>query len=85
MRRAFAVAAVVFAFGRSSLPAAELLFPQERQAFYSHEPIELAVAGLPEGSKAAVELVPTRSGIAPMSFEVLGKTGTTTVEVTSGR
>lgn len=84
MRRAFAVAAVVFAFGRSSLPAAELLFPQERQAFYSHEPIELAVAGLPEGSKAAVELVPTRSGIAPMSFEVLGKTGTTTVEVTSG-
>ena len=84
MRRAFAVAVVVFASGLLPLPAAELLFPQERQAFYSYEPIELAVAGLPEGSKGLVELVPTRAGVAPMSFEVRGKTGTTTVEVTSG-
>lgn len=84
MRRMIAVVAVVFAFCRSSLPAAELLFPQERLAYYSHEPIEIAVAGLPEGSKGIVELVPTRAGVAPMLFEVLGKTGTTTVEVTSG-
>lgn len=84
MLRMFAVAAVVFASCHLPLPAAELLFPQERQAFYSHEPIEIAVAGLPEGSKAVVELVPTRAGVAPLSFEVLGKTGTTTVEVTSG-
>lgn len=82
MRRMFF--AVVFASCISPLPAAELLFPQERQAFYSHEPIEIAVAGLAEGSKGIVELVPTRAGIAPISFEVLGKTGTTTVEVTSG-
>lgn len=83
MRCVLVVAAAVVA---SCLPlsAAELVFPQERQAYYSHEPIELAVAGLPAGAKAVVELVPTRDGIAPLSFEVLGKTGTTTVEVTSG-
>ena len=84
MLRMFVVAAIVFASCFSPLPAAELLFPQERQAFYSFEPIELAVAGLPEGSKGVVELVPTRTGVAPMSFEVLGKSGTTTVELTSG-
>lgn len=84
MRRVIVVAALAFAWFGSSLSAAELLFPQERQAFYSHESIELAVAGLPEGTQAAVELVPTRAGILPLSFDVLGTTGTTTVEVTSG-
>ena len=82
MCRAFTVAAILFAFQLSAVKAAELLFPQERQAFYSHEPIELAVASLPTGSKAVVELVPTRSGVTPLSFEVLGKTGTTTDEQT---
>lgn len=84
MRRMFVAVAMVFASCLSPLPAAELLFPQERQAFYSHEPIEIAVVGLPDGSKGLIELVPTRAGVAPMSFEVHGKTGTTTVEVTSG-
>src|SRR5689334_8665650 len=84
MSRLLAVVALVFACQIPALSAAELLFPQERQAFYSFEPIELAVAGLPEGSKAKIELVPTRAGISPMTFEVLGKTGTTTVELTSG-
>ncbi len=84
MRRVLSVAVVVFASCLPSLPAAELLFPQERQAFYSHESIEIAVAGLPADAKAKVELVPTRAGVSPLSFEVLGKTGTTTVELTSG-
>ncbi|MBM3970210.1 MAG: hypothetical protein FJ302_10145 [Planctomycetes bacterium] len=84
MLRRFSVAAAVLASCFSPLSAAELLFPQERQAFYSHEPIELAVTGLPEGAKAVVELVPTRAAVTPISFDVLGKTGTTTVEVTSG-
>lgn len=84
MRRVFAVAVVAVVCCCASTSAAELLFPQERQAFYSHESIELAVASLPAGTKAVVELVPTRSGVVPLSFEVLGKTGTTTVELTSG-
>ena len=83
MRRVLAVSAVFFACCVSSLPAAELLFPQERQAFYSHEPIEIAVAGLPAGAKATVEIVPSRVGVVPLVFEVLGKNGTTTIEVTS--
>ncbi len=75
---------VVFASGASALSASELLFPQERQAFYSFEPIEIAVAGLPAGATAKVELMPTRSGVAGLAFEVVGKTGTTTVELISG-
>ncbi|MFM9961945.1 MAG: hypothetical protein ACKV2Q_12055 [Planctomycetaceae bacterium] len=78
------MAFVVVACGCSSLPAAELLFPQERQAFYSFESIEIAVAGLPEGATAKVELVPTRAGVVPLMFTVIGKTGTTTVELISG-
>lgn len=83
MRCVLFVTAIVLAICLP-LPAAELVFPQERQAYYSYEPIELAVAGLSAGAKAVVELVPTRAGVAPLSFEVLGKTGTTAVEVTSG-
>ncbi len=64
-------------------PAAELLFPQERAAFYSHEPVELAVAGLADGAKATVELVPSVAGIGSLKFEVVGP-GTKTLEVTAG-
>ncbi len=67
-----------------SLPAAELLFPQERQAFYVHEPVELAIVGLAESEKATVELVPTQAGILPVKFEVTGRVGTVIVEMSSG-
>ena len=67
----------------NALSAAELLFPQERQAFYTHEAIELAVAGLADGAKVAVEIVPTRAGLTPLKFELAGP-GTKTVEVSSG-
>ncbi|HLQ46900.1 MAG TPA: hypothetical protein VK137_19295, partial [Planctomycetaceae bacterium] len=67
----------------TSLPAAEVLFPQERQAYYTHEAIELAVAGLADGAKAVVTIVPTHAGFAPLTFEVAGP-GTKTVEVPSG-
>ena len=63
--------------------SAELLFPQERQAFYSNEAIELAVAGLADGMKAAVEVVPSRAGISSLKYEVTGP-GTKIVELTSG-
>ncbi len=83
MRCLLMILAVV-ACGVSSLPAAELLFPQERQAFYTFEPIEIAIAELPAGMTAKVELTPTRTGVAGLSFEVVGKTGTATVELISG-
>ncbi|MBC7817862.1 MAG: hypothetical protein IAG10_13300, partial [Planctomycetaceae bacterium] len=83
MRRLLMVLVVV-ACGLSSLPAAELLFPQERQAFYSFEPIEIAIAGLPADATAKVELMPNRTGVAGLAFEVVGRTGTTTVELISG-
>jgi hypothetical protein len=83
MRRLLIVLVVV-ACRLPSLPAAELLFPQERQAFYSFEPIEIAIANLPAGTTAKVELAPTRAGVAGLAFEVVGKTGTTTVELISG-
>jgi hypothetical protein len=63
--------------------AAELLFPQERQAFYSNEAIELAVVGLDGGAKATVEAVPSRAGLSSLKYEVAGP-GTKTVELTSG-
>ena len=64
-------------------PAAELLFPQERQAFYSSEPIELAVVGLVDGVKAVVEIVPSQTGLMPLKYEVAGR-GTKTIELTTG-
>lgn len=67
----------------SQLAAAELLFPQERQAFYVQEAVELAVAGLTNGAKSSVELVPTTAGLAPLKFEVAGP-GTKAVEIPSG-
>lgn len=82
--RSLAVVVALVVSCLTPLSAAELLFPQERQAFYSHESIELAVAELPAGAKTVVELLPTRAGVAPVTFELLGKTGTTTVELTPG-
>ena len=63
--------------------AAELLFPQERQAYYSNEAIELAVVGLTDGMKATVDVSPSRTGLVPLKFELAGP-GTKTVELTSG-
>ena len=69
----------------SSQPSysAELLFPQERQAYYTNEVIELAVAGLDGGAKATVEIVPSRPGLSSLKYEVVGP-GTKTVELASG-
>src|SRR5262249_45597799 len=64
------------------VPAAELIFPQNRNAYYSQEPIEFAVAGV--GQAATVELVPQKAGPAPLKFEVKGPGPTAVVVLPPG-
>jgi hypothetical protein len=58
--------------------AAEIVLPQNRQAYYSSEPIELAVAGLAKDQTAAVELAPEKPGATPVKFDAKGDGGTVT-------
>jgi hypothetical protein len=58
--------------------AAEIILPQNRQAYYSGEPIEIAVAGLAKGQTAAVELTPEKPGATSVKFEAKGDGGTLT-------
>ena len=55
--------------------AAEIVFPQNRAAFFSEEAIELAVVGLDAGTTATVTLTPA-SGAQPLAFSASGN-GTT--------
>jgi hypothetical protein len=64
----------------AAAPAAQLVFPQNRQAYYSSEPIELAVAGLAKGAEARVELVPGNTAFQKVAFAVPGD-GSTVVAV----
>lgn len=54
------------------LAAAELVLPQNRNAFYSGEAIELAVAGLDKGATATLELVTTNPALAAVTLPVVG-------------
>lgn len=63
--------------------AAELILPQNRNAFYSNEPIEFAVAGLKQGDKSKLDLTPATKGIKPLSFEVSGD-GSTVLAILPG-
>lgn len=59
--------------------AAELLLPQNRNAFFSRESIEIVVAGLPAGGTATLEAAPADARLAPLSFEVKGDGATALV------
>jgi hypothetical protein len=59
--------------------SAELILPQNRNAFYCDEPIEIAVAGLSKGATAAVEFVPRKAGLTPLKFSVRGEGSTALV------
>ncbi len=74
------IGAVVFAVVMaSSVFAAELVLPQGRNAFYSKEPVELAVSGLEKGGAANIELVPSVKGLAPVAIPVVGDGSTVVV------
>src|SRR2546423_610775 len=56
--------------------AAELILPQNRNAFHANEPIEFAVAGLKQGDRSKLELTPATKGLKALSFEVKADGGT---------
>lgn len=62
-----------------SLQAAELVWPQGRQAYYAEERIELAVAGLAQGERGTLELVPQEGTASPVTLEVQGDGSTVTL------
>jgi len=61
------------------LPAAELVWPQGRQAYEAGEPIELAVAGLARGERGTLELIPQGDALLPVTLTVLGDGSTETL------
>lgn len=63
--------------------ATRLVLPQNRGAFYSDEPIQLAIAGLPAGATSTVEFIPQKAGPSSLTFTVKGD-GTTTSVVLPG-
>ena len=67
----------------ASIPgrAVELVLPQSRNAVYSAEEIELAVAGLADGEKADVELAPVGSGRTATALQVEGDGSTVTIRL----
>jgi hypothetical protein len=73
----------VIALAALSAPgsAATLVLPQNRNAFYSGEPIELAVAGLAVGEMASIELLPAAAGSSPVEMTVCGDGSTVTAEL----
>jgi hypothetical protein len=62
----------VLAALRAPAGGAEIILPQGRNAFYSHEPIEVAVAGLGAAQQASVKLVPARSTLQEVTIPVVG-------------
>src|SRR5258707_11600220 len=59
--------------------AAELIFPQNRHAFYCDEPIEVAVAGLGKEAAALIEFAPAKAGLTALRFEIKGDGSTPVV------
>ncbi len=71
------LAALVQLIGWGTTAAgAEIVFPQQRAAFFADQPIELAVSGLTAGDQATVEA--TAVGVMPVSFAVVGDGSTVT-------
>ena len=52
--------------------AADIVWPQNRAAFYADESIELAVASLPAGGTCTVTLVPADKNLRPITIEAKG-------------
>ncbi|HVX15057.1 MAG TPA: hypothetical protein VHC22_27950 [Pirellulales bacterium] len=70
---------VVLCLVSGIVPASELVLPQNRNAYLCREPIELAVAGLPAGGTAKIELVPKDAGATVVAFELKGDGSTVLV------
>ena len=78
-KRTLALLLISLCFCATPAGAAELIFPQNRNAFYCDEPIEVAVAGLGKEAAALVEFAPKKAGLSPLRFEVKGDGSTPVV------
>src|SRR5689334_452296 len=78
-KRTLALLLISLCFCVSPAGAAELIFPQNRNAFYCDEPIEVAVAGLGKEATALVEFAPKKEGLSPLRFEIKGDGSTPVV------
>uniref|UniRef100_B8HR30 Uncharacterized protein n=1 Tax=Cyanothece sp. (strain PCC 7425 / ATCC 29141) TaxID=395961 RepID=B8HR30_CYAP4 len=58
--------------------AAELIWPQQRQAYYADEPITLAIAGTARGVMLSLDLVPLDAGATPVRLPLRGNGSTVT-------
>lgn len=65
----------------NGLLAAELVLPQNRNAFYAGEAIEFAVAGLDKGQAATIELSADKTNLTAVTIPVVGDGGTMTVSL----
>jgi hypothetical protein len=63
----------------SRLAAAELILPENRNAYYCAEAIEFAVAGLDNGKAATVELVPQNKRLTAVTLPLKGDGGTLSI------
>ncbi len=75
------VMAGVFLIGgfATAIQAAEIVMPQERNVFYANESVEIAVAGLPKGATANLEIAPKTDGAnETVKWTVNGDGGTVT-------
>lgn len=76
--------AIVALFTAAQAFAQEIVLPQSRHAFYSSEPIELAVAGLASGTTAHVTLTPKSAANTTVTFTVTGDGSTPAVRIPAG-
>ena len=67
------VAFVCLAFITGIAHGSELIFPNERSAYYVDEPVELAFTGL--DGKATIRLIPTEPTLNPIAFVVRSPDG----------
>ena len=83
-----ALSALLVLIGTVSLnsftSAAEIVLPQNRQAYYCGESIEIAIAGLAKDQAAAIELAPEKPGASPVRFEANGDGSTLTFVLPPG-
>lgn len=83
MRNATVVMIVCLTSAARAASSAEIVMPQGRNAFYSDETIELAVAGLERAQSATIALVPRGgvAGIGRRELRVVGDGSTVVVEL----
>jgi hypothetical protein len=77
-------AALAFLLVSQPALAAELIFPQNRNGYYSSEAVEIAVAGLAPAAKVSLEFAPQKPGPAPVPVRLEATSSTALVILPPG-